>query len=94
MIGNKPTITCCINAFCIIQIYSGITSGRVLEGELLCTVILEVKLFAFAYTLFHEDFSPIYEASYTQRLQKLLHNLRSLINWREIFMRQSIGKCK
>ena len=45
----------------IIQIYSGITSGRVLDGELLYTKILEVNLFAFAYRLFHEDFSPIYE---------------------------------
>ena len=53
MIGNKPTITCYINVFCIIQIYSGITSGRVLDGELLFTVILEVNLFAFAYTLFY-----------------------------------------
>ena len=26
------------------------------------TEILEVNLFAFAYSLFHEDFSPIYEA--------------------------------
>ena len=44
----------------IIQIYSGITSGRVLDGELLGTKILEVNLFAFAYRLFHEDFSPIF----------------------------------
>ena len=43
----------------IIQIYSGITSGRVLDGELLYTKILEVNLPAFAYRLFHEDFSPI-----------------------------------
>ena len=43
----------------IIQIYSGITSGRVLNGELLYTKILEVNLFAFAYRLFHEDFSAI-----------------------------------
>ena len=38
--------------------YSGITSGRVLDGELLYTKILE-NLFAFACRLFHEDFSPI-----------------------------------
>ena len=39
--------------------YSGITSGRVLNGELLYTKILEVNLFAFAfaYRLFHRDFS-------------------------------------
>ena len=30
---------------CIIQIYSGIKSGRVLNGELLYTEILEVNLF-------------------------------------------------
>ena len=32
----------------IIKIYSGITSSRVLNGELLYTEILEVNLFAFA----------------------------------------------
>ena len=41
----------------IIQIYSGITSGRVLNGELLYTKILEVNLYAFAFRLFHEDFA-------------------------------------
>ena len=46
----------------IIHIYSGITSGRVLDGELLYTKILEVNLFRFAYRLFYEDFSPIYGA--------------------------------
>ena len=42
-----------------IHMYSGITSGRVLNGELLCTKILEVNLFAFAYRLFRRDFSPL-----------------------------------
>ena len=42
-----------------IHTYSGITSGRVLDGELLYTKILEVNLFAFAYRLFHEYFSSI-----------------------------------
>ena len=32
----------------IIHMYSGITSGRVLNGELLYTKIIEVNLFAFA----------------------------------------------
>ena len=41
--------------------YSGITSGRVLDGELLYTKILEVNLFAFAYRLFHADYSSITE---------------------------------
>ena len=44
----------------IIHMYSGITSGRVLDGELLYIKILEVNLFAFAYRPFHRDFSPIY----------------------------------
>ena len=63
----------------IIQIYSGNTSGRVLDGiqRYKDTKILEVNLFAFAYRLFHEDFSSINGA-----LQ------------REIFMKQSVGKCK
>ena len=42
-----------------IHMYSGITSGRVLSGELLYTKILEVNLFAFANRLFHEYFSLI-----------------------------------
>ena len=46
----------------IIQTYSGITSGRVPDGELLYTKIPEVNLFAFANRLFHEDFSPINRA--------------------------------
>ena len=41
-----------------IHMYSGITSGRVLNGELLYTKILEVNLFAFAYRLFRRDFLP------------------------------------
>ena len=41
--------------------YSGITSGRVLDGELLYTKILEVNLFAYAYRLFHRDISPLDE---------------------------------
>ena len=46
--------------------YSGITSGKVLDGEFLYTEILEVSLFAFTYRLLQ----------------------------REIFMKQSLGKCK
>ena len=42
-----------------IHMYSGITSGRVLDGDLLYTKILEVNLFAFAYRLFQRDFSPL-----------------------------------
>ena len=51
--------------------YSGITSGRVLDGELLYTKILEVNLFAFAYRLFHRDFSPI-NGTYCRSLHKTI----------------------
>ena len=47
-----------------IHMYSEITSGRVLSGELLYTEILEVHLFA--YRLFHEEFS-------SRRLKRKLH---------------------
>ena len=40
-----------ICVFNIIHIYPGITSGRVLNGELLYTKIPEVNLFAFAYRM-------------------------------------------
>ena len=61
------TILHCISIHCskinkfkyTIHVYSGITSGRVLDGALLYTKILEVNLFAFAYRLFHRDFSPL-----------------------------------
>ena len=45
----------------------------------LYTKILKVNLFAFAYRLFHEYFSSIDECP---------------IDWREIFMKQSVDKCK
>ena len=54
----------------LVQIYSGIISGRVLDGVLLYTKILEVNLFAFAYRLFHEDFSPINKAPHRWRNMK------------------------
>ena len=38
----------------IIQICSGIKSGRVLDGEILYAKILEINLFAFVYRLFQE----------------------------------------
>ena len=57
--------------------YSGITSGRVLDGERLYTKILEVNLFAFAYRLFHRDFSPI-KGTYC------IWDAICSIDWREI----------
>ena len=68
--------------------YSGITSGRVLDGELLYTKILEVNLFAFAYRLFHRDFSPINGTFCRMR------DAKCPVDWREISMKQSVGKCK
>ena len=41
--------------------YSGITSGRVLNGELLYTKILEVNLFAFAYNMSRRVGRNLYE---------------------------------
>ena len=59
-IYNKyNTISTIYNKYNTIHMYSGITSGRVLNGELLYTKILEVNLFAFAYRLFRRDFSPL-----------------------------------
>ena len=54
-----------------VYMYSGITSDRLLDGELLYTKIREVNLFAFAYRLFHEDFSSIGGTSH--RLTRNLH---------------------
>ena len=62
---------CNTSIITIIQVYSGITRGRVLDGELLYTNILEVSLFAFAYRLLHEDFSSIDRAPH--RLKRNLH---------------------
>ena len=55
--------------------YSGITSGRVLDGKLLYTKILEVNLFAFAYRLFHEDYfmKIALQSTYVRRLKRNLH---------------------
>ena len=42
----------------MIQIYSGITCGRVLNDELLYTKVTEANLSIFVYRLFREVFSP------------------------------------
>ena len=67
--------------------YCGITSGRVLDGKLLYTKILEVNLFAFAYRLFHRDFS-------TQRGFLPYNTYKKALLSGEISMKQSVGKCK
>ena len=80
--------------------YSGITSGRVLNGELLYTKILEVNLFAFAYRLFRRDFSPL-NGTYCMGTHSLLLFLVGMsthaichVEWGEISTKQSVGKCK
>ena len=76
--------------------YSGITSGRVLNGELLYTKILEVNLFAFAYRLFRRDFSPL-DGTYCMgnRQQKgMSTHAICPVEWGEISTKQSVGKCK
>ena len=75
--------------------YSGITSGRVLDGELLYTNILEVNLFAFAYRLFRRDFSPLNGAYCIGTSGKRMStNAIRPVEWREISTKQSVGKCK
>ena len=49
-----PNENKCLEKCHMIQIYCGITSGRVRNGELLYTNILEGNLFKFAYRLFYE----------------------------------------
>ena len=64
--------------------YSGITSSRVLDGEILYSKILEVNLFAFAYRLFRRDFSHL-----TGHIAGICP-----VEWGEISTKQSVGKCK
>ena len=68
--------------------YSGITSGRVLDGELLYTTILEVNLFAFAFRLFHEDFSSI-NGAFAYRLSE--HTDKTLSHIHKVHTRQTIS---
>ena len=44
---------------CIMQLCSGITHGRMLNGELFAQRLQKVSLFAFVYRLFHDGFSLI-----------------------------------
>ena len=74
--------------FDTIHMYSGITSGRVFDRELLYTKILEVNLFAIVYRQFHRDFSPINEISMKQSVGICP------VDWREIAMKQSVGNNK
>ena len=73
--------------------YSGITSGRVLNGELLYTKILEVNLFAFAYRLFRRD---LYNMSRLQYVPSTICPVSAIcpVEWGEVSTKQSVGKCK
>ena len=53
-------------------------------GSFLYTKILEVNLFAFACRLFHRDFSPL----------NGVYSPICPLKWREISMKQFVGKCK
>ena len=67
-----------------IHMYSGITSGRVLNGGLLYTKILEVNLFAFAYRLFRRDFSLL-DGTYCMGTHIYISYLKIAVikNWRD-----------
>ena len=81
MMVEVVVVVVVVSSSSIIQIYSGITRGGVLDGELSYTKILEVHLFAFAYRLFLEDFSPINGAlPEPRRLERNFH--------------ETVGKCK
>ena len=77
-----------------IHMYSGITSGRVLNGELLYTKILEVNLFPFAYRLFRRDFSPLEHKIHIKLQKGMSTHAICPVEWGEISTKQSVGKCK
>ena len=52
-----------LNISIMIQICSGIASGKSAQWRALCTEITEVYLCAFPYRLFHDDFSPMQPAT-------------------------------
>ena len=66
-----------------VHMYSGIISGRALNGELLCTKILEGNLFAFAYRLFRRDFSPL-DRTYCNKLTSRIFVNFSLCNMNDL----------
>ena len=72
-----------------IYMYSGITSGRVLNGELLYPKILEVNLFAFAYRQMQT-----YIHIYTKILEVNLFAFAYRLFRRDFSTKQSVGKCK
>ena len=61
--------------------------------ELLYTKIVEVNLFAFAYILFHRDFSPI-NGTYCISPVAICPVAICPVDWGEISMKQYVGKCK
>ena len=56
---RAETVDCLRSFSNTIHMYSGITSGRVLNGELLYTKILEVNLFTFADAICPVDWGEI-----------------------------------
>ena len=71
-------------AFNTIHMYSGITSGRVLNGELLYTKILEVNFLHLPTDCFVEI-----SRHSTGHIDAICP-----VEWGEISTKQSVGKCK
>ena len=69
--------------------YSGITSGRVLNGELLYTKILEVNCLHLPTDCFIEI-----SLHSTGHFAFIAFIAKCPVEWREISMKQSVGKCK
>ena len=68
----------CKNSFFIIQIYSGITIGRVLNRELYTNRFKKI----------------IYLHVSTDCFMKISLQSMGPVDWREIFIKQSVDKCK
>ena len=66
----------------ISQICSGITCGRVLNGELYAQRLQKLIYFHLPTDCFMKISHPVGPIDW------------SPIDWREIFMKQSVGKCK
>ena len=67
--------------------YSGITRGRVLNGELCAQRLQKLILSVFIYRLFHEDIS------HEDFSRTIGANFKTCPDdWREIFMKESVKK--
>ena len=80
----------CINGINIIkvQIYSGITCGRVFNGELYTQNYCSLSIYILAYKLFCEDFSPLIRTvgKYMDKLTSVL-----FVHYNNICMNSCFG---